>query len=249
MTGHQRSPDIFLSMPHPCSYLPGRTAATLFIDPRFPLDRDRYGAFTRLGFRRSGDLIYRPHCPGCVACVPVRIPIERFEPNRGQRRIWAKNQDLQIVVRPSIFMREQFDLYLRYQAARHPGGGMDDPDSQKYINFLTGRRVETAFFEMREADRLLGVAVVDRLNDGLSAVYTFYDPDETARGLGTFAILWQIEHARALRLPWLYLGYWIAESQKMAYKTNFRPIEVFRNSQWAELEAKPASATSPEPTP
>jgi len=249
MTGHQRSPDIFLSMPHPCSYLPGRTAATLFIDPRFPLDRDRYGAFTRLGFRRSGDLIYRPHCPGCVACVPVRIPIERFEPNRGQRRIWAKNQDLQIIARPSIFMREQFDLYLRYQAARHPGGGMDDPDSQKYINFLTGRRVETTFFEMREADRLLGVAVIDRLNDGLSAVYTFYDPDETARGLGTFAILWQIEHARALRLPWLYLGYWIAESQKMAYKTNFRPIEVFRNSQWAELEAKPASATSPEPTP
>jgi arginyl-tRNA--protein-N-Asp/Glu arginylyltransferase len=242
MSGHQRSPDIFLSMPHPCSYLPGRTAATLFIDPRFPLDRDRYGAFTRLGFRRSGDLIYRPHCPNCVACVPVRIPVGRFEPNRGQRRVWSKNQDVHMVPRPGIFVREHFDLYLRYQAERHPGGGMDDPDSQKYINFLTGRRVETTFFEMRKEDHLLGVAVVDRLNDGLSAVYTFYDPAETARGLGTFAILWQIEHARALRLPWVYLGYWIAESRKMAYKTNFRPIEVFRNSQWVELAASPTTS-------
>lgn len=235
MSGHQRSPDIFLSMPHPCSYLPGKTAATLFIDPRFPLDRDRYGAFTRLGFRRSGDLIYRPHCPGCVACVPVRIPVERFAPDRGQRRVWKRNQRVDIVPRAPVFVREQFELYLRYQAHRHPRGGMDDPDPQKYINFLTGRRVETVFYEMREAARLLGVAVVDRLNDGLSAVYTFYEPAELARGLGTFAILWQIEHARALRLPWVYLGYWIAESPKMAYKTRFRPIEAYRNGQWAEL--------------
>lgn len=244
MSGHQRSPDIFLSMPHPCSYLPGKTAATLFIDPRFPLDRDRYGAFTRLGFRRSGDLVYRPHCPGCIACVPVRIPAGRFTPDRGQRRIWKKNRAVEIVARPGVFSREHFELYLRYQAARHPGGGMDDPDPQKYINFLTGRRVETVFYEMREAGRLLGVAAVDRLNDGLSAVYTFYDPSEVARGLGTFAILWQVEHARALGLEWVYLGYWIAESRKMAYKTQFRPIEVYRNGQWIELEA-PASRERP----
>lgn len=242
MSGHQRSPDIFLSMPHPCSYLPGKTAATLFIDPRFPLDRDRYGAFTRLGFRRSGDLIYRPHCPGCVACVPVRIATARFAPNRSQRRLWKKNSDIEIVSRPAAFVAEHFDLYMRYQAARHPRGGMDDPDPQKYVNFLTGRRVETVFYEMREAGRLLGVAVVDRMNDGLSAVYTFYEPDEIARGLGTYAILWEVEHARALGLPWLYLGYWIAESRKMAYKTNFRPIEAYRNGQWSELEMQPASA-------
>ena len=240
MSGHQRSPDIFLSMPHPCSYLPGKTAATLFIDPRFPLDRERYGAFTRLGFRRSGDLIYRPHCPGCAACVPVRIPTSRFVAKRGQRRIWKKNEDVEVVARPPVFVREHFDLYLRYQAMRHPRGGMDDPDPQKYISFLTGRRVETVFYEMREAGRLLGVAVVDRLNDGLSAVYTFYEPDAVARGLGTYAILWEIEHARALALPWVYLGYWIAESRKMAYKTNFRPIEVYRNGQWTELDPLPA---------
>lgn len=245
MSGHQRSPDIFLSMPHPCSYLPGKTAATLFIDPRFPLDRDRYGAFTRLGFRRSGDLVYRPHCPGCTACVPVRIPAARFTPDRGQRRIWKKNRTVEIVARPSVFRQEHFELYLRYQAARHPGGGMDDPDPQKYINFLTGRRVETVFYEMREAGGLLGVAAVDRLNDGLSAVYTFYDPSLAARGLGTFAILWQVEQARALGLEWVYLGYWIAESRKMAYKSKFRPIEVYRNGQWVELEA-PVSPELPE---
>ncbi len=241
MSVQQRSPDIFLSMPHPCSYLPGRTAATLFIDPRFPLDRDRYGAFTRLGFRRSGDLIYRPHCPACVACVPVRIPVQRFVPSRGQRRVWKKNRAVDIVPRPAAFVGEHFDLYLRYQSARHRGGGMDDPDPQKYINFLTGRRVETVFYEMREAGRLLGVAVVDRLNDGLSAVYTFYEPTEASRGLGTYAILWQVEHARALRLPWVYLGYWIAESPKMAYKTKFRPIEAYRNGQWAELDLPDAA--------
>ncbi|HEY8553319.1 MAG TPA: arginyltransferase [Burkholderiales bacterium] len=239
MSGHQRSPDIFLSMPHPCSYLPGKTAATLFIDPRFPLDRERYGTFTRLGFRRSGDLIYRPHCPGCNACVPVRIPAARFTPNRGQRRVWKRNAGVEVVAHPPVFVQEHFDLYLRYQSVRHPGGGMDDPDPQKYMNFLTGRRVETVFYEMREHGTLLGVAVVDRLNDGLSAVYTFYDPDRTTRGLGTFAILWQVEEARRLGLPWVYLGYWIAESPKMAYKTRFRPIEAYRGGQWTELDPPP----------
>lgn len=235
-------------MPHPCSYLPGKTAATLFIDPRFPLDRDRYGAFTRLGFRRSGDLIYRPHCPACTACVPVRIPVDRFTPTRSQRRLWKKNRGIEILPRPSVFVAEHFDLYLRYQAIRHPGGGMDDPDPQKYINFLTGRRVETVFYEMRESGQLLGVAVVDRLDDGLSAVYTFYEPTLTARGLGTFAILWQIQHARSIGLRWVYLGYWIGESQKMSYKTNFRPLEAYRNGQWGELNPdNPASASSSAP--
>ncbi|BAU48800.1 arginyl-tRNA-protein transferase [Sulfurifustis variabilis] len=235
MSGHQRAPDIFLSMPHPCSYLPGKTATTLFIDPRYPLDRERYGAFTRLGFRRSGDLIYRPHCRDCTACVPVRIPTARFRPARGQRRVWRRNLDVRVAPVTGAYVQEHFDLYVRYQARRHPGGGMDDPDPQKYLSFLLGRQVDTVFFEMRLAERLLGVAIVDRLNDGLSAVYTFYDPDESARGLGTFAVLWEVEHARRLGLPWVYLGYWIAESPKMAYKANFRPLEVYRNGRWTEL--------------
>jgi arginyl-tRNA--protein-N-Asp/Glu arginylyltransferase len=246
VSGHQRTPDVFLSMPHPCSYLPGKTAATLFIDPRFPLDRDRYGAFTRLGFRRSGDLIYRPHCAGCVACVPVRIPVGRFNASRSQRRLWKRNLDIEILPRPSVFVHEHFELYLRYQAARHPGGGMDDPDPLKYMNFLTGRRVETIFYEMRRADRLLGVAVVDRLDDGLSAVYTFYEPAEAARGLGTFAVLWEIQCARSAGLEWVYLGYWIAESRKMAYKANFRPLEAYRNGHWTELASEASRRVQPD---
>lgn len=236
MSGHQRSPDIFVSMPHPCSYLPGRTATTLFIDPRFPLNDEHYASFMRLGFRRSGDLIYRPHCAECNACVPVRIPVARFASNRAQRRVWRKNRDLQIIAKPAVYVQEHFDLYVRYQSERHAGGGMDDADAQKYLNFLIGRRIDTTFYEMRAADRLLGVAVVDRLSDGLSAVYTFYDPLEQARSLGTFAILWEVQHARALGLPWLYLGYWIAQSQKMSYKTNFHPLEAYRNGHWADLE-------------
>ncbi|MBI3897051.1 MAG: arginyltransferase [Gammaproteobacteria bacterium] len=235
MTGHQRSPDVFLSMPHPCSYLPGRTATTLFIDPRFPLDREGYGAFTQLGFRRSGDLVYRPHCTHCSACIPVRIPVERFVPNRSQRRVWHKNRDVVVTAKPAVFVQEHFDLYTRYQAGRHAGGGMDDPDPQKYTSFLIGRRVDTIFYEMRSGERLLGVATVDQLNDGLSAVYTFYDPVETHRSLGTFAVMWEVQHARAQGLPWLYLGYWIAESRKMAYKVNFHPLEAYRNGDWAEL--------------
>lgn len=235
MSGHQRTPDIFLSMPHPCSYLPGKTATTLFIDPRYPLDRDKYAGFTRLGFRRSGDLIYRPHCRGCAACVPVRIPTDRFRPNRGQRRVWNRNSDVEVQPRPAVFAQEHFELYLRYQASRHAGGGMDDPDPQKYTNFLIGRQVDTVFYELRAADRLLGVAVVDRLSDGLSAVYTFYEPTEVTRSLGTYAILWEAEQCRRLGLPWLYLGYWIRESTKMAYKANFKPLEAYRNGRWADL--------------
>jgi leucyl-tRNA---protein transferase len=236
MTGHQPTPDVFLSMPHPCGYLAGETATTLFIDPRFPLNAQHYATFMQLGFRRSGDLVYRPHCAECQACVAVRIPVARFSPNRGQRRVWRRNRDVCIVPRPATYAQEHFDLYMRYQAGRHPGGGMDDTDPQKYLNFLVARRIDTTFYEMRVAERLLAVAVVDRLNDGLSAVYTFYDPAAAERSLGTFAVLWEIEHARASRLAWLYLGYWIAQSPKMSYKVNFRPIEAYRNGYWSEFQ-------------
>lgn len=224
-------------MPHPCSYLPGKTATTLFIDPRYPLDRDAYGHFTRLGFRRSGDLVYRPHCRDCNACIPVRIPVERFQPTRGQVRTWRKNADVRVIAQPARFAPEHFALYRRYQAHRHPGGGMDDPDPRKYSGFLIGRCVETMFCELRIGQRLAAVTVIDRLNDGLSAVYTFFDPDDAGRSLGTYAILWQIEEARYERVPWVYLGYWIGASPKMAYKANFRPLEVYRDGRWIDLKA------------
>jgi arginine-tRNA-protein transferase len=230
-----KSPEIFISMPHPCSYLPGKTATTLFVDPRYTLDGEKFGRFMQLGWRRSGDLVYRPHCHDCTACVPVRLPVESFNLRRRHKRIAVRNRDIQIIAQPAVYSTEHFELYQRYQKGRHPGGGMDEADPHKYLEFLTGRHVETVFYEMRLKEKLLGVAVIDHLPDGLSAVYTFYDPEEKARALGIYAVLWEIEETRKRRLPYLYLGYWIAESPKMAYKTNFQPLEAYQSGSWTTL--------------
>jgi len=235
MTSHEKSPEFFLSMPHPCGYLPGRTATSLFLDPRCVVDSARYTGYVAMGFRRSGDLIYRPHCRECNACTPVRVPVARFQPNRSQRRIWQRNQDLEMRARPAVFDPEHFALYLRYQETRHPGGGMDDTDPKKYANFLLSRHIDTRFYEMRCGGALLGVVVLDALNDGLSAVYTFFEPAAKARALGVYAVLWEIEHARALELSHVYLGYLIRECPKMAYKENYRPLEALLDGRWAVL--------------
>lgn len=232
MTSHLKSPEVFLSMPHACSYLPGRSATSLFLDPRQPLDSRQYAAFMRLGFRRSGDLIYRPHCRQCSACIPVRIPVEHFQPNRSQKRIWKRNEDLTVTANVPFYNDEHFELYQRYQTARHRGGGMDDPDPKKYMNFLGSKYIDSTFYEMRLQGKLLGVAVTDNLPDGLSAVYTFFDPKEKRRALGVLAVLWQIEQAKLLNLPWVYLGYWIKECSKMSYKGNYRPLEALINGRW-----------------
>lgn len=233
MTSQQKTPTLFLSLPHPCSYLPEKMATSLFLDPRQKLGTEAYAGFMRLGFRRSGDFIYRPHCGACQACVPVRIPVVHFKPSRSQRRIWRRNRDLEVRAHPAVFSSEHFSLYARYQASRHPGGGMDDPNPEKFLNFLVASQIDTVFHEFRLAGRLLAVAVVDFLSDSLSAVYTFYDPEERARGLGVHAVLWQVEEARRRQLPYVYLGYWIRESPKMAYKANYAPLEAYRDNRWS----------------
>ena len=235
MTARESKPDLYLSMPHPCSYLPGRMSTILFVDPQRLLSEGEYGAFVRRGFRRSGDLVYRPHCQGCNACVAVRVPVRFFKPTRGQRRVWNRNRDIEILEKPARFDSEHFDLYRRYQAGRHPESGMNDADPQKYLGFLASRQVDSAFFEMRAAGRLLGVAVVDVLPDGLSAVYTFFDPELSPRGLGVFAVLWEIAETARRGLDFLYLGYWIADAPKMSYKTNYRPLEALMGGHWLTL--------------
>ncbi len=217
---------------HECSYLPGRDAITLFADPAAPMDTATYSALARLGFRRSGEHVYRPHCPGCNACVPVRIPVDQFRPDRSQRRTRARNTDLRVVAREPEFDPEHFELYQRYLSTRHPGGGMDSGDPDDYLRFVTSRWSDTLLYEFRLERRLLAVAAVDHLNDGLSAVYTFFDPDESRRSLGGWAVLWQIEETHRRGLPWLYLGYWIAESPKMAYKTRYRPLQAYDGHGW-----------------
>jgi leucyl-tRNA---protein transferase len=235
MTIRQNKPDLYLSLPHPCSYLDGRMSTILFVDPQRILNEGEYGAFVRQGFRRSGDLVYRPHCQGCRACVAVRVPVREFAPTRGQRRVWNRNRDIEVIEKPARFEAAHFDLYRRYQAGRHPDSGMNDADPQKYLGFLTSCQVETVFFELRAQGCLLGIAVADLLPNGLSAVYTFYDPDLPQRGLGVYAVLWEIAETARRGLDHLYLGYWIAESPKMSYKANYRPVEALQDGRWVRL--------------
>lgn len=227
---------VFATYPHPCSYLEGEMATTLFVDPATPIDTHIYSQLSSIGFRRSGPHLYRPHCGSCNACIPARVPAGRFHPDRSQRRIVKRNADLEACAIASIDTDEHFDLYSRYIRARHSDGDMHPPERSQYDSFLTREWGCTSFVEFRHDRRLLAVAVLDRLDDGLSAIYTFYEPEEERRSLGSFVILWEIARARQLGLGALYLGYWIRDCRKMNYKTRFRPIELFVNGQWLRLD-------------
>ena len=226
----------YLTAPYPCSYLEDREARSQVAAPAHLIGQAAYSRLIREGFRRSGHYTYRPHCYGCKRCVPVRIVVEGFQPNRSQKRCLRQNQSLKASIRSLEFRDEHYELYRRYQRARHKGGGMDLDDSEQYTQFLLSSQVNTSLVEFRDAEKLVMVAVVDRIEDGLSAVYTFFDPELGKRGLGTYAVLWQLEFARRLELPHVYLGYWIKESRKMAYKTNYKPLQGLVEGRWTELE-------------
>ena len=226
---------LYVGHEHECAYLPGRTARMAMVPPDFPLNRELFSILVANGFRRSGELVYRTYCQDCAACVPVRVPVERFRPNRSQRRVQRLNAGLQVVEKPPEFDASHYALYRAYQRGRHPGGDMGQGTPGDYMDFLGNTRWEGAsFFEFREQDRLLAVAVADQLDDGFSAVYTFYDPAETRRSLGTFAVLWQINEALRRGLQHVYLGFWIQASSKMAYKSGFRPIQIMTPSGWVD---------------
>lgn len=235
MTSSMRDLKVYTTYPHSCSYLEDQEATTLFVDPRQSVDKGLYSKLSMLGFRRSGNHIYRPHCASCSACIPARIPVAEFQPRRGQRRILQRNRDLMVTYSDDIRDDEAFDLYHRYICLRHADGDMYPPDRDQYEAFLNRVWDCTHYYRFYDRGRLVALAVIDELEDGLSAIYTFFEPGEDRRSLGTFAILWQVEKARDMGLDYVYLGYWIRDCRKMSYKSDFRPLEIYVNSRWTTL--------------
>lgn len=223
---------LYVDTPHACSYLAQRNAQFAYIHPDFPLDTSLYSHLIAQGFRRSGSHVYQPNCTSCKKCIPVRLSVNDFQPSRQQRRTLKNNADMQVTIKPALFEQAHFDLYLLYQQSRHADSNMASASKHDYINFLSSEWCNTLFIEFNCVGELAGIAVIDQLDNAFSAVYTFFDPKFSKRSLGVYAVLWQIEYAKSQNLNWLYLGYWIAECQKMSYKINYQPLQGLIEQDW-----------------
>lgn len=225
---------LYLDETHTCSYLDKYSSQFAYIHPDFSLSTELYAQLIAQGFRRSGSHVYQPYCTSCRKCVPVRLAVNDFQASRQQRRTMKNNADIQVKIKPAIFEQAHFDLYLIYQQSRHTDSNMASSTKYDYINFLSSDWCNTLFVEFSCAGELAGIAVVDLLDNALSAVYTFFDPRFSKRSLGVYAVLWQIEHAKSLGLDWLYLGYWIKLCKKMSYKTNYQPLQGLIEKEWRD---------------
>lgn len=225
----------YLTAEYPCSYLPNLQARSQVATPSLLINTQVYSELVKHGFRRSGTYTYRPHCDKCSACVPLRVLTKEFVPNRSQKRAWKQHVELEVSILPLQDHSEHYELYQRYQSARHKNGGMDNDDRESYQNFLLQSNVDSMLVEFREGSALRMVSLIDLLHDGLSSVYTFYEPDLPHARFGVYNVLWQIELCRKLNLDFVYLGYWIEKSRKMAYKTDYQPSQGLINGTWQAL--------------
>jgi arginine-tRNA-protein transferase len=226
---------LFSTAPHPCSYLEGQEASTLFLDPAVTIDQATYSYLCELGYRRSGNFVYKPNCANCDACISVRLPVNDYLFSRSEKRILKKNHDLRVEKAEHIFTTDCYKLYASYICQRHIDGDMYPPSLEQYKNFLNNGFGNSEYYCFYLEDSLKAVAVVDRVDHGLSAVYTFYDPFDNKRSLGNFAVLWQIQAARMACLDYVYLGYWVKNCHKMSYKSRYRPMEMLINEQWLRV--------------
>jgi arginine-tRNA-protein transferase len=227
---------LVLSQEHPCGYLETKIAQSLFVHPSYSITTSTYAHLLEQGFRRSGEEVYAPHCSHCSACIPARLPLKKFKPSKSQRRCMRKNIETRVNIKPVIFEQAHYDMYLRYQAIRHPGGSMINASPENYFRFLSSSWCNTQFVEFSINNELAGIAIIDQFDEAWSAVYTFFEPKFSDYSLGVYAILWQIQQANLQQKEYLYLGFWLKDCPKMSYKTCYQPIQLLIDKQWVEMK-------------
>lgn len=233
-----KSVPLLLSQEHPCSYIENNLAQSLFVHPAYPLTPIIYAQLMAKGFRRSGNQVYRPYCHPCSACQPIRLEVNKFKPNKNQKRCLSKNINTQAIIKPPVFEQAHYDMYLRYQMARHTAGAMANSSAEDYINFLSSSWCQTVFVEFSINNELAGIAIIDQFDEAWSAVYTFFEPKFSSYSLGVYAVLWQIEQVKHQQKEFLYLGFWIKECKKMAYKSDYQPMQILSDADWVEITNK-----------
>lgn len=227
---------LFKGPEHACGYLDDKIAVSVFADPSLLLNNDLYSELSRQGFRRSGEHVYRPYCQGCSACWAYRVIVEQFKPSKSQRRVLKQNNHFEVSLETADCYEEDYELYQQYICKRHKDGDMYPPSKQQYSDFLFSDWCDTVLLRVRDKGRLIAVICLDVLDDGLSAVYSFFDTSTDYKSLGVFVILKSIEFCKAMNLPYCYLGYYVKGCQKMDYKVKYQPAEVFRDKRWFKLE-------------
>jgi arginine-tRNA-protein transferase len=227
---------LFRTAPHPCSYKDNETATTIFVDPELTINQNLNSTLSELGYRRSGAHLYRPGCDHCQACVSCRLPVHEFNPSKRFQRILHRNKDLRVVKSHSLEGGEAYALYKDYINKRHSDGDMFPATYEQYEAFILKKTEGSRYYSFFLEDKLLAVSVTDILDHGLSAVYTFFDPEQQRRSLGNFVILWQIQQVITMKLDYLYLGYWIKGCPKMHYKSTFRPLEMLIEGKWITVK-------------